>query len=287
MTSGALVHGVPVYGVMGWPVAHSRSPAMHNAALRALGLPGVYVPIAVLPDRLSRAVSAAHLLGVSGFNLTLPHKSAIIPLLASVEASARAIGAVNTVVRDGNDWIGANTDAAGLVHSLREAGVEPRGRAAVVLGAGGAARAAVVGLCEAGACSVTVAARRVASARVLVDELGPHCSAASLCSSDFAAGLAAALAECTLLIQATSATLGAHAGDFAAALPLEALPAGAAVCDLVYQPLETTVLARARAMGLHCVDGLGMLLHQGALAFERWTSVAPPIEVMRKALLSP
>jgi shikimate dehydrogenase len=277
---------VAVYGVMGWPVLHSRSPAMHNAALRALGLPGVYVPIAVLPDRLGSAVSAARVLGVSGFNLTLPHKSAIIPLLAAVEASARAIGAVNTVVRDGDDWIGANTDAAGLVRSLWEAGVEPRGRSVVVLGAGGAARAAVVGLAEAGASSITIAARRLASARVLVDELGPHCGAASLCASDFEAGLGRALGDCTLLIQATSATLGPHAGDFAAGLPLEALPPGAAVCDLVYQPLETAVLARARAMGLHCVDGLGMLLHQGALAFERWTSVAPPIEVMRNALLS-
>jgi shikimate dehydrogenase len=270
---------------MGWPIAHSRSPAMHNAALRALGLPGVYVPIAVFPDRLAAAVSAAHALGVSGFNLTLPHKSAIIPLLASVEASARAIGAVNTVVRNGDDWSGANTDAAGLVRSLREAGVEPQGRAAVVLGAGGAARAAVVGLCEAGASRVTVAARRLASAQQLVDELGPHCGAASLHPSDFAAGLAGALAECTLLIQATSATLGARAGDFAAAVPLQVMPAGSTVCDLVYQPLETAVLARARAMGLHCVDGLGMLLHQGALAFERWTSIEPPIEVMRNALL--
>ena len=277
--------GVPTYGVMGWPIAHSRSPAMHNAALRALGLPGVYVPIAVLPDRLAAAVSAAHALGMSGFNLTLPHKSAIIPLLASVEAPARAIGAVNTVVRDGDVWIGANTDAPGLVRALREAGVEPRARAAVVLGAGGAARAAVVGLCEAGASKVTVAARRLASARTLVDELGPHCGAELLRASDFGADLSRALAECTLLIQATSATLGAHAGEFAEALPLQVLPAGAAVCDLVYQPLETAVLARARAMGLHCVDGLGMLLHQGALAFERWTSAAPPIEVMRQALL--
>ena len=276
---------VAVYGVMGWPVAHSRSPAMHNAALRALGLPGVYVPIAVLPDRLAGAVSAARALGVLGFNLTLPHKSAIIPLLASVEAGARAIGAVNTVVRDGDDWIGVNTDAPGLVRSLREAGVEPRGRAAVVLGAGGAARAAVVGLSEAGASSITVAARRVANAQALVEELGPHCAGASLGASDFAGELLRALAECTLLIQATSATLGAHAGEFAAALPLHAMPAGAAVCDLVYQPLETAVLARARALGLHCVDGLGMLLHQGALAFERWTAVAPPIDVMRKALL--
>jgi shikimate dehydrogenase len=277
---------VPLYGVMGWPVAHSRSPAMHNAALRAVRLPGVYVPIAVSPDRLARAVFAAHALGVSGFNLTLPHKAAIIPLLGEVEASARAIGAVNTVLRDGDRWIGANTDAAGLVRSLREAGVEPRGRTAVVLGAGGAARAAVVGLAEAGAVRITVAARSIANAHALVDELGPHCAASVLCASDLAAGLERVLGDCTLLIQATSATLGSQGNAFAATLPLQAMPRGAAVCDLVYKPLETAVLARARGLGLCCVDGLGMLLHQGALAFERWTSVAPPIEVMRQALLA-
>src|SRR6185436_18645924 len=148
-----------VYGVFGWPVAHSRSPAMHNAAFAALGLDAVYVPFAVPSNKLARAIEAASALDVAGINVTLPHKSAIMPLLARVEPVAQAIGAVNTVVRDGARLIGTNTDAEGLARALREAGVELTAARVVVLGAGGAARAAVVGLGQAGATRIDVAAR--------------------------------------------------------------------------------------------------------------------------------
>jgi shikimate dehydrogenase len=273
-----------VYAVMGWPVAHSRSPAMHNAALAELGLDGVYLPLAVPPERLPDAVAAALELGVRGFNVTLPHKSAIIPLLAHVEPSARAIGAVNTVARDGGRFIGLNTDAGGLVRSLREAGVELAGATVVILGAGGAARAAVVGLAQAGAARITVAARRADQAQAMTLELAAHCAPALLVASDMGRALAEALITATLLVQATSATLDERSPGFAERLPLQLMPAGASVCDLVYQPRDTSVLRRARSLGFRGVDGLGMLLHQGALAFEHWTGEPAPLSAMRRAL---
>lgn len=273
-----------LYAVMGWPVAHSRSPAMHNAALRELGLPAVYVPWAVPPARLAAAVEAAGALGCGGFNVTLPHKAAVMPLLAHVEPHALAIGAVNTVVRDAEHWIGTNTDALGLARSLDEAGVVMRGAEIVVLGSGGAARAAVVGLAAAGAARITVCARRVDHAQRLATELSAVCAPAELGAADLGDGLRELLPRAALLIQATSATLGPEAARFAAALDLQHMRPGSAVCDLVYKPRETAVLLAAARAGLRCVDGLGMLLHQGALAFERWTGKPAPIAVMRRAL---
>jgi shikimate dehydrogenase len=275
-----------VYAVFGWPVAHSRSPAMHNAAFAARGIDAVYVPLAVPPDRLQHAVGAANELGLYGWNVTLPHKTSIMPLLARVEAPAIAIGAVNTVWRDGRELVGTNTDAEGLTRSLRDAGVELAGADVVVLGAGGAARAAVVGLANAGAKSICIAARDLERASALLSALRPHAPATELYASDMQAGLPYAFAKASLLVQATSATLGDTplARDFVEALPLASLPRSVVVCDLVYKPLETALLARCRADGLRCVDGLGMLLHQGALAFERWTGVSAPIDAMRRAL---
>jgi len=275
-----------VYGIFGWPVAHSRSPAMHNAAFRALAIDAVYVPFAVPPAQLPGAIEAVRALGVAGLNVTLPHKSAVMPLLDELAPAARAIAAVNTIVRKGERLIGDNTDAEGLARSLLEAGVDLQGLEAVVLGAGGAARAATFGLAAGGAKRITVAARRRAAAEALAAELAPHCPGAELAACDFGAPLERACAGCGLLVQATSATLGesAAARAFADALPLHSLPRSAVVCDLVYKPLQTALLARASERGLRTVDGLGMLLHQGALAFEHWTGQRPPIGVMRAAL---
>jgi shikimate dehydrogenase len=275
-----------VYGVFGWPVAHSRSPAMHNAAFAALGLDAVYVPYAVTPERLARAVEAAHALGIAGFNVTLPHKAAIMPLLSSVEPAALAIGAVNTVVRDGDRLLGSNTDAEGLARALLDEKVALEGAVVVVLGAGGAARAAVVGLAAAGAAQIVVCARRAGQAHALIEALAEPCKASELLAGDMGAELATACSRCTLVIQATSAGLGDStlARTFADALPLPALPRDAVVCDLVYKPRKTAVLERAERLGLRSVDGLGMLLHQGALAFERFTGQTAPLHAMRAAL---
>lgn len=277
-----------VYGIFGWPVAHSRSPAMHNAAFAALGLDAVYVPFAVPPNRLPAAVDAIRALGIAGLNITLPHKATIMPLLDSVDATALAIGAVNTVLRDGTRLLGTNTDAEGLARSLREANVALTGANVIVLGAGGAARAAVVGLANAGAARILIAARRIGESQALTAAIAQACGSTQLLALDLGLSLTRAAADCTLLIQATSATLGEAQAtrDFAEALPLRALPPNAVVCDLVYKPLRTAVLQRAHALGLRTVDGLGMLLHQGALAFEHWTGQGAPLAVMRAALVS-
>ena len=287
-----------VYAVLGWPIAHSRSPAMHNAAFAAAAIDAVYVPLAVPEERLPAAVSALRALGVSGFSVTLPHKHAIMPLLDEVDATARAIGAVNTVWREGKRLRGTNTDGAGLCASLREHDVTLASSRVVIVGVGGGARAAGGGgapggaggggLAQAGAGSVVIAGRRPEQARELAAELARACGTTRLSSCDLGAELTRACANATLLVQATSATLGASpdAQAFAAALPLDALPQGAVVCDLVYKPRQTLVLRRAAARGLCTVDGLGMLLHQGALAFTRFTGIPAPLEVMRAALLS-
>jgi len=275
-----------IYGVLGWPVAHSRSPAMHNAAFAALGLDALYVPLAVPPARLPAAIAALRALDVAGANATLPHKAALLALLDEVEPAARVIGAVNTIVRDGARLIGANTDAEGLARSLQHASVVLAGARALVLGTGGAARAALVGLAGAGAERIWIAGRRPAHAQQLALELRAHCAPCALDACDLAALPPAALAACDLLVQATSATLGdgVDAQAFAASIPLDALRAEAVVCDLVYKPLHTALMQRASTRGLRTVDGLGMLLHQGALAFERWTGQPAPLAVMRSAL---
>lgn len=271
-------------GIFGWPVAHSKSPQMHESAARALGIALRYERFAVEPDRLAEAVRRVHEEGIDGYNLTVPHKQAIMELLDGVAPAARAIGAVNTVVRVAGSYVGHNTDAPGLVRSLEEAEVVVPESRVVVLGAGGAARAAVVGLADAGATSIVVLSRRAEQSAELVTSLRSHVE----CSLDAAPlGRAAdRFGEATLLVQATSATLRSNpaAGAFAASLPMEELPPNAAVVDMVYDPLRTAVLERAQALGLATVDGLGMLLHQGAIAFEMWTGFEPPLDVMRAAL---
>ena len=274
-------------GIFGWPVRHSRSPVMHHAAARALGLNVAYLPFPVDPARLGDAVRGVRALGLRGVNVTLPHKEQVMAFLEEVHPDARAIGAVNTIVHEPDGTLhGENTDAPGLVRSLEEAGV-PLDRARVLmLGAGGAARAAAVGLLRRGAAEVVVVARRLEQGETLVRELNPIVDGRLRAVSDDSAAMRDAYRQTTLLVQATSATLHGRpeAQAFADALPIELLPGDARVVDLVYQPRITTVMARAQARDLPCVDGLGMLVHQGALAFTRWTGHAAPVDVMRAAL---
>jgi shikimate dehydrogenase len=257
---------------------------MHESAAKALGIELRYERFAVEPDDLEEAVRQKHAEGIDGYNLTVPHKQAIMALLDEVAPAAAAIGAVNTVVRCDDRYVGHNTDAPGFVRSLVEAGVSVTDSEVVILGAGGAARAAVVGLADAGARQITVLSRRPEQSEALVSSLRSHVDS----------GLgAAALSEASehfesasLLVQATSATLGSNpnARAFAESLPIGSLPSNAAVVDMVYDPLRTTLLERAAEQGLVTVDGLGMLLHQGAIAFEMWTGFEAPIDVMRDAL---
>lgn len=278
-----------VYGILGWPIAHSRSPQMHAAAFAAANLDATYLKFPVRPKRLKEALAGVVALGIHGVNVTLPHKTDAIPLLNEVDPDALAIGAVNTIARDGDRLIGTNTDAPGLVRALLDAGVDCRGRRAVVLGAGGAARAAVVGLTNAGAAQVTVLARRAQRAEELVLAMRSLERGEVISTGNLGEGITQSFESADIVIQATSATLDDQpkALVFASSLPLGSLPKHAVVMDLVYEPRDTAVLRAARALDLRTLDGLGMLLHQGAIAFQWWTGLEPPLEVMRRALEMP
>jgi shikimate dehydrogenase len=289
-------------GLIGWPVEHSMSPAMHNAAFNALGLNWRYVPLPVAPGQVAAAVRGLSALGLRGANVTVPHKLAVMPTLDVVVPDARALGAVNTIVaerdKEGNvELSGHNTDAAGFTGALRESGFDPEGTAAVVVGAGGAARAVVFGLLEAGAGEVLVLNRTLERADDLVSDLGgsgtaPGKSPDRRPTLPPSAALQAlpltpdTLVECAraadLLVNATSVGMWPHVDN--SIWPDDVpVPSGLTVFDLVYNPLETKLLRQARRSGARGVGGLGMLVHQGALSFEMWTGVEPPAEAMRTA----
>lgn len=266
-----------VVGVLGYPVRHSLSPTMHNAAFEALGLNWVYLAFEVPPERLAEAIAGMRALGIRGLNLTIPHKEAACSLVDRLTAQAEAIGAVNTLFWDGDTLVGDNTDSEGFLRSLLEAGVEPKGQRVLVLGAGGSARAVVYALRQRGA-SVWLANRNLQRA----EQLAQRYDAEGVLSLD-AAALAPQLTRFDGVVNCTP--LGMHPNEETMPpLPVANLPAHAWVCDLVYRPLETRLLREAHAHGLKTVSGLGMLLWQGALAFERWTGTSAPVAVMARAL---
>ncbi|MEN9936663.1 MAG: hypothetical protein RLZZ387_3242 [Chloroflexota bacterium] len=268
-------------GVIGDPVAHSRSPAMHNAAFAHLGFPARYerwhTPAAELPTRVASLRNE----GALGANVTLPHKIAVIPLLDRLDPYAERIGAVNTIVREeGGQLAGYNTDAPAVVGTLRAAGLELAGATVVILGASGAARAAAFALAD-DAAQITLVNRTLERAEELAadvlaasnrDDLRLH----ALTPDD--EELDAVLAGTTLLVNATS--LGWHGDE----TPLrgELIPPGALVFDMVYR--ETRLLREAAGRGARTLDGLDMLVRQAGLAFERWTEREAPLDVMRDAL---
>lgn len=269
-------------GLIGWPVSHSVSPAMHNAAFAALGLNWAYLPLPVPPARVGDAVLGLRALGLCGANVTVPHKQAVISYMDALSPAAQAIGAVNTIsVEPDGALVGDNTDARGFAADLRSHGVEMAGKRVAVLGAGGAARAIVYAAADAGAEAILILNRTVERAAALAAGLQPLFPATPILASAWDAGLPAA-GLASLVVNCT--TLGMNPAPDG--LPWEpALPfrPGQAVYDLVYNPQRTRLLAQAEAGGAIAIGGLGMLVWQGALAFARWTGCAPPVEVMRAA----
>jgi shikimate dehydrogenase len=266
-------------GLIGWPVEHSLSPVMHNAAFQALGLPWCYLPLPVPPGQVKAAVRGLVALGFRGANVTVPHKRSVRLALNSVGAAAIALGAVNTLVigrgADGTAAIGGfNTDLNGFVGALRQGGFEPEdGGNAVVVGAGGAARAVVFGLLGSGTEQILVLNRTPERANSLVADLSQRPSAAAklralpLTPETLVESARAA----SLLVQTT--TVGMWPRVDGSVWPSGVLvPAHLTVFDLVYNPLETRLLRQARQSGARAIDGLGMLARQGALAFDMWTN---------------
>ncbi len=259
-----------IAGVMGWPVAHSLSPRLHGFWLRQYGIDGAYVPLPVRPDAFPDAIRALAQIGFRGVNITVPHKQAALSACDQVDAVARRIGAVNTVVFTDGRLHGSNTDAFGFLENMRE-GVsdwQPTTGPAVILGAGGAARSVVAALVDSGVSEVRVCNRSDQRAQTLCREIGGPVKHFPWTDRE------AALAEAAVLVNATSLGM---TGQAPLMLDLARLPTRAVVSDLVYVPLETPLLAAARARGNRVVDGLGMLLHQARPGFAAWFGVSPTV----------
>jgi len=255
-------------GIIGDPVGHSRSPAMHNAAFDALGLDWVYVAFPVPRGQGAAAVQAVATLGLAGLNVTMPHKADAAAACDDLSSEAAALGAVNTVVNMDGTLAGHSTDGDGFLRALDDEGITVAGRRAVVLGSGGAGRAITHALGRVGA-HVTVAARRPEAAR----------SAAALAPGGVAVGVdELAVESFDVVVNATPLGMEGQPPPF----DTDRLHAGQFVFDTVY-PVETPLLREARARGLRAAGGLDMLVHQGALSFSLWTGVAPPLELMRAA----
>lgn len=273
-----------VYGIIGWPVAHSLSPVMQNAAFQAAAVDAIYVPFAVAPDQLSAAISGLRAMHVSGFNVTIPHKTAIMTLLDELSPVAVQAGAVNTVVNQGGRLIGHNTDGDGLVISLEEdLNCPVTGSNVVLVGAGGAACGALAALCRAGVRSVVVLNRSLSAAEGLIASLRDHFPHILLRACTLGEQPEEVLRQSDLVINATSLGMS---GEKIEGLSLALLPDHAKVYDMVYNASLTTLLHDAGKRGVKAVNGLGMLIAQGELAFELWHGIPAARGVMRTALQS-
>lgn len=271
-----------VFGIIGHPLRHTLSPVMQNTALQACGLDGVFVPFDVQPARLGEAVAGLRALGIKGVNVTIPHKTAVIPYLDGLDESAEAAGAVNTINNEEGRLVGYNTDGDGLVRSLAEEfAFNPENSAIVVIGAGGAARGAVAAICRAGARRITIANRSRDRAADLVKAMVGRYPDTDLTVADFGEPLTTILGGADLVVNSTS--LGMN-GEAIVGLDLKALNRDAVVYDMVYAPPVTPLLQEARQLGLRHANGLGMLAAQGELALRIWTGNVPPIGLMKGVL---
>ena len=269
-------------GVIGWPIEQSRSPILHGYWLNKYGIDGCYSPLPVAPGDLSTVVAGLKALGFAGWNITAPHKEEMATLVDALSPDAKAIGAVNTVIRQADDsYLGHNTDAFGFIENLKagHAGFTARDKTIVLLGAGGASRAVVHALIEDDAQTIFIANRSKDKAQRLVDDFGTCCQAITLAQAS------EAVSQADLLINGTSLGM---LGKAPLPLNYEALPNQALVTDLVYAPLETDLLAWARKRGNPTVDGLGMLLHQARAGFTAWFGQDVQVdEPLRQAVLAP
>jgi shikimate dehydrogenase len=270
-----------ICALIGDPVEHTMSPAMHNAAFKQLGLDYIYIPFRVRPEQLAPAIDGLRALNVRGFNVTIPHKVSIIPLLDGLDPLAEKIGAVNTVVNNDGELRGYNTDAEGFLRSLLEHGVEPQDKNIVVIGAGGASRAISYILSERGA-HLTILNRQLELdwaeeiAQLIYDDLGRGVRVLELSDGN----LSLALEGAVILVNATS--VGMSPDSESSPVPANLLRSDLTVFDVVYNPMKTRLLKEAAAAGARMISGVDMLAWQGVLAFEKWTGHPAPLDLMRE-----
>ncbi|WP_051273679.1 shikimate dehydrogenase [Desulfotruncus alcoholivorax] len=275
-----------VYSLLGYPVEHSFSPAMQNAAFEAAGLNCVYVPFSPRPEELKAAIAGIRALGIAGANVTVPHKETVIPFLDGLTEAAAAYGAVNTIINRGGRLTGHNTDGAGFIQALKEdCGFDPAGGTAMVFGAGGSARAVVLALARSGCPGVALVNRSIAKAEKIAgfirDATGVQVEVFEWESGN--KELAVWAQKAALMVNCTS--IGMSGGAEAVfPLPDELPGSGQLAYDVVYNPPHTAFMQRAERNGAASANGLSMLLRQGALSFEFWTGVTAPLEAMRGAL---
>ena len=274
-----------VVGVIGWPIQHSLSPPMHNAAFRALGLNWVYVAFEVHPDNVGAAIEGIRALGIRGLNVTIPHKATVVSHLDEISPTSRQLGVVNAIVNADGHLRGDSTDGAGFIRALAEAGEGTSDNCVALIGAGGSGRAVAL-----------AAAQEQPEELVIVDQTPQR--AVELAKLVRAAGgleavraiapdspeVARVVSSADVIIDATPVGMYPHT-DVAPVISPEWLRPCQLVCDLTYNPRDTVLLQAAREAGARILDGTGMLVHQGAIAFEQWTGEEAPVEVMRLALL--
>jgi shikimate dehydrogenase len=270
-----------IFGIIGYPVGHSRSPAMHNAAFKRLGLRAVYVPFEVEPKILKDAVAALRSINISGVNITIPHKEAVIKYLDHLSREAKLIGAVNTIVNKNGKLTGHNTDVYGFIRAVKEdLKFNPRGRTVFILGAGGAAKAVGFGLALAGAKRLIITDVLDDKALELACEIELKTKCECIVLKLNSPGMREMILNAQLLVNATPC--GMHAGD-PISVKADFLHRGLCVFDLVYNR-QTELVRAARQNDIRASGGLNMLLYQGARAFELWTGKRAPVNVMRRAL---
>ena len=273
-----------ICGIIGDPIEHTMSPAMHNAAFKTLGLDYVYVPFTVKSLELKKAIEGIRGMNLRGVNVTIPHKVAVMQFLDRIDPLVEKIGAVNTIVNDGGILSGYNTDATGFLQTLHDKEIEPRDKKVLLLGAGGAARAIGNILAEENA-HVTILNRRqeLSWAEDLAHRLGLHYRADVNAGELTPENLKRVIDGINILVNATS--LGMSPDDEGTPVPADLLSASLTVFDVVYNPLQTRLLREAKAAGARTISGLEMLVWQGAIAFEKWTGIKAPVDVMRQSVL--
>ena len=270
-------------GVMGWPIAHSLSPAMQQAAIEKAGIDYSYVALPVEPEQLPQAVEGLKALNFSGWNVTIPHKRAIMPLLDEIDEDAAVIGAVNTVVNDGGRLKGYNTDVLGFLSPLKARGIKLAGARALLLGAGGAARAVLWGLLREGAAAVTLVVRNSDKGEALAAEFRSRAEAEiTVCTFD-SEGYKAALSTADILVNTTPLGMTPKVEE-APSVEWELVKSSAFVYDIIYTPAETRFLREAREHGCQVQNGEAMLAGQGAAALQLWAGIEPDADCMCRAL---